>query len=201
MMRIAPKGAAMKYTKLSSTLFLLLVLSACGTPQYTPPEPNQPHAVLKLKFKYSAVSPNTTLGARMLIRHDAESDSDTFMSAYDQSFGPVSGKDKLLEIPMASVNIIPGKKTDVMMAVYFFWYTTQTYTVMVNNVPQVRTSQVYNETACNVKISFTPEQGKVYLLDYNSPNINRDCSGHAYQQVSHGGDKFTLNKVGTSKVQ
>lgn len=190
----------MRCWTLLSGLGLSLFLSACGISQYTPPEASEPHAVLKLKFKYSAVAPGTTLGARLNIRHDAQSDSDSFESAFNQSYGTVVANGKNPEIPMTALNVHPGKKTDAQMAVYFYWYTTQTYTVMVNNVPQVRTQQVYHERACNVQISFTPEQAKVYLLDYSSPNIDRDCSGNAYLQVSHGGDKFTLSKVGTSKV-
>lgn len=180
-------------------LGVLPVLAGCGAMSpYEPPDDKAPQALLKLKYKYSEVLPGTTLGARMGIRHGAQSGDERFQPAFSQSYGVISGKKGGQEIPMAAVKVHPGKKTDVTMAVYFYWYTTHTYTVMVNKMPQMQTQQVYNEKACTVKISFTPEAGKVYLLDYSSPNVDRDCTGHAYEQVRQRGDQFKLVKVGNS---
>jgi len=178
-----------------------LMLAGCGALRpYEPPEDKAPQALVKLKYKYSEVVPGSTLGARMGIRHGAQSDDDRFQSAFNQSYGAIASKKGGQEIPMAAVKVHPGKKTDVTMAVYFYWYTTQTYMVMINNMPQMQTQQVYNEKACTVQISFTPEAGKVYLLDYSSPNVDHDCSGHAYEQVKQRGDQFKLVKVGSSKT-
>lgn len=191
----------MNHIQRACLLSSLLLLAGCGAMRpYEPPEDKAPQALLKLKYKYSEVVPGSTLGARMGIRHDAKDDDDRFQAAFNQSYGAIAGKKGGQDIPMAAVKVHPGKKTDVTMAVYFYWYTTQTYTVMVNNMPQMRTQQVYNEKACTVQISFTPAAGKVYLLDYSSPNVDRDCTGHAYEQVRQRGDQFKLVKVGSSKT-
>lgn len=190
-------------TKLQVTgvIAAVLLLSGCGgMSPYKPPEDKAPQALLKLKYKYSDTVPGSTLGARMGVRHEAKADGDKFQTAFNQSYGAIAGKKGGQEIPMAAVSVHPGKKTDVTMAVYFYWYTTQTYTVMMNNIPQMRTQQVYNEKACTVQISFTPEINKVYLLDYSSPNLDRDCTGNAYEQVPQRGDQFKLVKVGVSKT-
>ena len=103
------------------------------------------------------------------------------------------------KIPMAAIKIHPGKKTDINMAVYFYWHTTQTYTTYVNNVPMVQTRQVYNEKACTTQLSFTPRAGKIYLLDYTSPNINRDCKAIAYKQTKLKKGRFKLKRIAKSK--
>jgi hypothetical protein len=180
---------------------LALLLAGCGQMKaYEAPDDKAPQALLKLKFKYSEVVPGTTLGARMGIRHDAQDEDDRYQSAFNQNYGAISSKKGGPEIPMAAVKVHPGKKTDVTLAVYFYWYTTQTYTVMVNNIPQMRTQQVYNEKSCTVQVSLTPQAGKVYLLDYSSPNVDRDCTAHAYEQVMERSGQFKLVKVGTSKA-
>lgn len=176
-----------------------LLLTACSIAPYQPPQDKEPHALLKLKYKYSNVVPGSTVGARMYIRHDAQSDDDNFQTALNERYGTVNKKTRP-DIPMAAVKVHPGKKTDLDMAVYFFWYTTQTYTIMVNNMPQIQTQQVYHERACTVRVSFTPKSGKVYLVDYSSPNIDRDCRANAYEQAKQGGGQFKLMKVGTSKT-
>ncbi|MDH5206664.1 MAG: hypothetical protein OEY75_00910 [Hylemonella sp.] len=176
------------------------LLSACSfTSPYEAPAEKAPHALLKLKFKYSEVVPGTTLAARIGIRHDAKSDDDSFQSAFNQNYGSIQGKKGGPEIPMTALKVHPGKKTDVSMAVYFFWYTTQTHMVMINRIPQMQTHQVYHEKACTVQVSFTPEADKVYLLDYSSPNVDHDCSAHAYEQVQQKGRQFKLVKVGSSR--
>jgi hypothetical protein len=190
----------MKHLKFAPLAALLLAVSACGPTKYEPPKDDQPHAVLKLKFKYQAIAPGTTVGARMYIRHDAKSKSDAFEYAYNQNFGEVNTNGHNPEIPMTAVNVRPGKTTDVQLAVYFFWYTTQTYTVMVNNVPQFQTRQVYNERACTAQLTFTPEAGQVYLLDYSDPEVDRDCMANAYQQGRPHGNHFKLAKVASSTV-
>lgn len=190
----------MSYYKLLGITGLVLLVSACGMKQYTPPKDNEPHAILKLKYKYAAVAPGTSLGARMQIRHDPKSDKASFAVAYNQSFGPVGDKQTNPDIPMAAVKVVPDKKTDARMAVYFYWYTTQTYTTFVNNRPQVQTQQVYHERACTMQLSFTPKAGKIYMLDYSSPNIDKDCNANAYEQIQQAGDKFKLVKVGEAKA-
>jgi len=178
----------------------LALMSGCGMSHYTAPKDNEAHAIVKLKYKYSATMPGTTLGARMQVRHDAKSDRDSFAVAYNQSFGGVTDKKSSTDIPMTAVNVHPGKKTDVRMAVYFYWYTTQTFTTYVNNRPQIQTQQVYNERACTVQVSFVPKAGKIYMLDYNSPNVDKDCTANAYEQIQQAGGKFKLVKVGESKT-
>ncbi len=177
----------------------LLLLSGCGSAPYKPPEDQAPQALLKLKYKYSEAVPGATLGARMGIRHEAKADDDKFQAAFNQSYGTISGKKGGPEIPMTALKVHPGKKTDVTMAVYFYWYTVQTYMVMINNIPQMQTRQVYNEKSCAVQISFTPEANKIYMLDYSSTNADRDCTANAYEQIMQRGDQFRLVKVGTSK--
>lgn len=177
----------------------VLLVSACGMRKYTPPKDNEPHAIIKLKYKYGAVAPGTTLGARMHIRHDAKSDKESFAVAYNQSFGGVGDKKTNPDIPMTAVKVRPGKKTDARMAVYFYWYTTQTYTTYVNNRPQTQTTQVYHELACTTQLSFTPQAGKIYMLDYSNPNVDKDCNANAYEQIQQAGGKFKLVKVGDSK--
>jgi predicted small lipoprotein YifL len=191
----------MNFIQRTGLICALLLLAGCGAMRpYEPPEDKAPQALVKLKYKYSEVVPGTTLGARMGIRHGAQSDDERFQPAFNQSYGTIASKKGGQEIPMAAVKVHADKKTDVTMAVYFYWHTTQTYTVMVNKIPQMQTQQVYHEKACTVKISFTPEAGKVYLLDYSSPYVDHDCSGHAYEQVKQRGDQFKLVKVGSSKV-
>lgn len=176
------------------------ILSGCNMVSiYEPPKDKEPYALLKLKFKYSGVLPNTTLGARMNIRHDAKSDSDSFYSALNNSYGVIQNKKTRHKIPMEGIKIHPGKKTDMQMAVYFYWYTTQTYTTFINNVPMVQTQQVYNEEACTAQVSFTPQAGKVYLLDYTNANINDGCKATAYKQTKLKNGKFRLKLVAKSK--
>lgn len=178
---------------------LALFVAGCGMAEYAPPKENEAHALLKLKYKYSAVRPGT-LGARMHIRHDAKDDDDRFSVAFNQSYGSVSDKNTSPDIPMTAVKVYPGKKADVRMAVYFYWYTTQTHMVMVGKTQQMQTTQVYHEAACTVQTSFVPEAGKTYLLDYSSPNIDKDCIANAYEQTLRAGGTFKLMKVGTSKT-
>lgn len=189
----------MNYPRLFSVFAVSILLTACSVAPYQPPQDKEPHALLKLKFKYSEVVPGATLGTRMYVRHDAQSDDDGFQVALNKSHGGVT-KTARPDIPMTAVKVHPGKKTDLNMAVYFFWYTTQTYTTMINNMPQVQTQQVYHERACTVRVSFTPKAGKVYLVDYSSPNLDRGCTGNAYEQAPQGGGQFKLLKVGTSKA-
>jgi len=189
----------MKILRLTFIALVIVLLSACSfTRPYEQPKDKEPYALLKLKYKYSEVVDNTTLGARMNIRQDAKSDDESYMSAFNKNYGSVEAKGKKPNIPMDAIKVHPGKKTDMTMAVYFYWYTTQTYTIMVNNAPQVQTQQVYNERACTAKLSFTPAEGKVYLLDYNSPNVSSDCRASAYDQVKLRSGKFKLVKVASS---
>lgn len=179
---------------------LAVFVSGCGMAKYAPPKDNEAHALVKLKFKYSAIQPNTQLAARMQIRHDAKDDDARFSVAFDEVYGNVRDKETRPEIPMTAVKVHPGKKTDVRTAVYFFWYTTHTHMVMVGQTMQPQTTQVYHEAACTVQTTFVPEPGKTYMLDYSSPNVDRDCTANAYEQVQQGGGKFKLVKVGESKT-
>lgn len=176
------------------------ILSGCGMMSaYEPPKDKEPYALVKLKYKYSAVKPGTTLAARMAIRHGAKSDDDSYYSAFNKSYGVVQKKSNAPKIAIEALKIHPGKKTDMQMAVYFYWYTTQTYTTYVNNMPMVQTQQVYNEVACTAKLTFTPQAGKVYLLDYTNPNVERDCRASAYEQRKLRNGKFKLKRVARSK--
>ena len=186
--------------KIALLFITTLAVSGCSMMSaYEPPIEKEPFALLKLKFKYTSVKANTSLGARINIRHDAQSKDDSFYSAFNKTYGVVQNKKTSPKIPMEAIKIHPGKKTDIDMAVYFFWYTTQTYTTFVNNVPMVQTQQVYNEAACTSQISFTPRAGKIYLLDYTNPNINRDCKAIAYNQTKLKNGKFKLKRVAKSK--
>jgi len=176
------------------------MLSGCGIMSaYEPPKDKEPYALVKLKYKYSAVKPGTSLGARMNIRHGAKSEDDAFYSAFNKTYGMVQNKSTAPKIGIEALKIHPGKKTDMQMAVYFYWYTTQTFTTYVNNVPMVQTQQVYNEVACTTQLSFTPQAGKVYLVDYSDPNIDRDCRASAYEQRKLKSGKFKLKRVARSK--
>lgn len=190
----------MNYKVLVMVVGAAVLASGCWVSRYTPPKDGEAHALLKLKYKYSAVRPNTQLGARMHIRQDARDDKDKFAVAFDQRYGQVRERKTSPEIPMAAVKVHPGKKADVRMAVYFYWYTTHTHMVMVGQSMQPQTTQVYHEAACTVQTSFVPQAGKTYLLDYASPNIDRDCTANAYEQIPQAGGTFKLVKVGESKA-
>lgn len=189
-----------KITLLIAGAVSLGMLSGCMTMKpYEQPKDKEPYALVKLKYKYSAVKPGTTLGARMQIRHGAKSDDDKYFSAFNQSYGPVQNKSSAPRIATEAIRVHPGKKTDMQVAVYFYWYTTQTYTTYVNNVPMVQTQQVYNEASCTADLSFKPEAGKVYLVDYTNPNIDRDCRASAYEQRKLNNGKFKLVRVAKSR--
>lgn len=174
----------------------ILTLSACAfSLPYKPPQDNEPHALVKLKYTYSSIARGTSLGARMKIRHGGEKSS--FRMGFKNSFGAAGRKPP---IPINAVKVHPGKPTDIQMAVYFYWYTTQMVTTYVNNMPQMQTQQVYHEKACTVQLSFTPKSGKVYLLDYNNPNVNKGCHAQAYEQIKLSSSKFKLKRIGTSKT-
>lgn len=176
------------------------ILSGCGSMSpYKTPKDKEAYALLKLKFKYTSILPQTNVGARMNIRHGAKSKDDSFDSAFNKSYGVVQNKKARPKIPMTAIKIHPGKKTDINMAVYFYWYTTQTYTTYANNMPMTRTQQVYNEKACTTQVSFTPRAGKIYLLDYTSPNISHDCKATAYKQTKLKNGKFKLKRIAKSK--
>lgn len=182
-------------------LIALVMLTGCMTMSaYEPPKDKEPYALVKLKYKYSAVKPGTTLGARMNIRHGAKSDNAKYSSAINKSYGQVRDKSTAPKIATEAVKIHPGEKTDMQLAVYFYWYTTQTYTTYVNNTPMVQTQQVYNEVACTADLSFTPTTGKVYLVDYTNPNVDRDCRATAYEQQKLQNGKFKLIRVARSKA-
>lgn len=175
----------------------LLVVS-CGPQAYAPPKEKQPFALVKLKYSYSSVVKGTSLGARAMIRHGGPKSD--WMVAHRKSYGVVRKGSARQKIPIESIKVHVGKPTDVQMAVYFFWYTTQTYTTYINNIPQIQTRQVYHERTCKVDVNFTPQQGKVYLIDYNNPNVTKGCNGKAYQQIKRANGKFKLKPVGTSKI-
>lgn len=182
------------------TFISLGILSGCSMMSpYKPPKDKDAYALLKLKFKYTSVLPNTNLGARMSIRHGAKSKDDSFYRAYNEIYGVVQKIKIRPKIPMEAIKIHPGKKTDINMAVYFYWHTTQTYTTYVNNMPIVQTQQVYNEKSCTTQLSFTPRAGKIYLLDYTSPNVSRDCKATAYKQTKLRNGKFKLKRIAKSK--
>lgn len=178
----------------------VLAVSACAfTLPYKPPQGNEPYALLKLKYSYSSVVRGTTLGARLKIRQGGEKES--FRMGFNNTFGAIGRRgNRNPRIPINAIKVHVNKPTDVQMAVYFYWYTTQTITTFVNNVPMVQTQQVYHEKACTVQMSFTPHAGKVYLLDYNDPNVNKGCHAQAYQQIKLSAKKFKLKPVGTSKT-
>lgn len=175
-----------------------LILAGCGPSAYAPPKDKQPFALVKLKYSYSRIVSGTSLGVRTMIRHGGPKAD--YMLAHRKSYGGVRKGRAKPKIPIESIKVHVGKPTDLQMAVYFFWYTTQTYTTYINNIPQVQTRQIYNERACKVDVNFTPKQGKVYLVDYNSPNISRGCNARAYEQIKKGKKRFKLKPVGTSKV-
>lgn len=181
-------------------VLIVITLSACSfISPYKPPEGNEPYALVKLKYSYSSVVHGTTLGARMKIRHGGEKAS--YQMGYNGNFGAIGRKGSPNpRIPINAVKVHVGKPTDVQMAVYFYWYTTQTFTTFVNNVPQVQTQQVYHEKSCTVQMSFTPKSGKVYLLDYNNPNVSKGCHAQAYEQIKLSAKKFKLKRVGVSKT-
>lgn len=181
-------------------LLALVTLAGCSTMSaYEPPKEKQPHALVKLKYKYTDVKPDTTLGARMMIRHGARQDDDDYYNAFNKSYGVVKEESPKPKIAIEAMKVHPGDKTDVKMAVYFYWYTTQSYTTYVNNMPMVQTQQVYNEVACTSDLSFLPKAGKVYLLDYTNPNIDRDCRATVYEQIKRENGKFELKPVARSQ--
>lgn len=175
-----------------------LILAGCGPRAYAPPKDKQAFALVKLKYSYSSIVSDTSLGTRAMIRHGGPKSG--FMVVHRKSSGRVSKGRVRPKVPIESIKVHVGKATDIRMSVYFFWYTTETDTTYVNNVPQIQTRRVYHERTCKVDVSFTPEEGKVYLLDYNNPNITKGCSAQAYEQIKRGKKKFKLKPVGTSRV-
>lgn len=187
-----------KIITVASVLLLTLGLSACGMSPYKPPVDKQPYALLKLKYSYNAVSDGTIMGSRLHVRHGGEKNK--FQVALNKSHGGVKKGAVNPVIPVEAIKIHPGKATDARMAVYFYWYTTQTYTTFINNVPQVQTRQVYHEHACTVELNFVPKVGKEYLLDYTRTSVNKDCSAQTYEKQPRRGGKFKLKRVGKAKA-
>lgn len=188
-----------RHFSIAAILLLSLGLSACGIAPYKQPAEGQPYALLKLKYSYNAVSNGTSMGSRLYISH-GKADSKKFKVAYNKTHGTVNEGAVNPDIPVDAVKIIPGQNTDAQMAVYFFWYTTQTFTTFVNGVPMVQTQQVYNENTCTVELNFQPEAGKEYLLDYTSTSVNKDCTAAAYEKQNKKAGGFKLKPVGSSKT-
>lgn len=191
----------MTYRELFYVVVSAMFLNACALVRsYDQPKDDQAHALLKLKYKYSRIVAGSTIGARLDIMHDAKSGDERYRRAFEETYGNVQ-KGASPDIPMAAVKVHPGKKTEVSMAVYFYWYTPQPYTIMVNNMPQTQMRDVYTERGCTAQVGFVPEAGKSYILDYSSPSVDRDCRVSVYEQVPQAGGKFKLVNVGRTGAQ
>lgn len=178
-------------------LSALLLVSGCGLTTYKQPEEGQPYALVKLKYNYNEVLVNTEIGTRLAIR-PGEKKSGLFKKAHDKTYGGVSAGQGP-DIPLEAVKLHPGEDLRLKMAVYFYWYTTVTTTQYINGMPQTYTSQQYNERSCKTFMNFTPETGKVYLIDYTQMSVTEQCSAIVYEQVKLGKDKFEMKLVAKSE--
>lgn len=186
----------MKKMKLLLSLALTALLAGCVTP-YKPPQKGEPYALVKVKFSYAAVMRGTSVGARLSIRQNEGSPDKPkrgkYRKAHQKTYGGVRRNPR---IPMEAIKIHPKRPTDVMMMVYFFWYTTEYRTTYVNGIPSTHAVQVYHERGCPATITFDPRAGKTYLLDYSSASVDKACTTRAYRQIRKGGGKFKLRNVG-----
>lgn len=168
-------------------------LAACVAP-YKPPKEGEPFALVKMKFAYSTIMRNTSIGSRLQVRQgDGKSNPGKYRPAHNKTHG---SSDRTPRIPIEAIKIHPDKETDVRMAVYFFWYTTETRMVMVGKVMQPQTTQVYHERSCTAQITFNPKADHIYLLDYSAADVTRNCTTRAYEQTETRGGKFRLRNVG-----
>lgn len=196
------------YRKLLPVILFSLSMGGCNTVEkYTPPSSSQSYSLLKLKYKYSEILPETNLGTRMLVRHES-SGIDNFHSVFHKEYGLLKKRSRPPKIPMSAVKIHSGKKTDLQVSMYYYWYTNETSTREVNGFPVVETCQVYHESACTVEMSFMPAANQEYLIVYNNPDSgknkqeeNRLCEATLYQKVRSSKGNFSLSKIASGKAR
>lgn len=177
-------------------LAVLLLAAGCVKP-YEPPQKGEPSALLKLQYVYSQIRPGTTLRVYMFIKEDK---AEKFLPAYRQDFGTVSNGKNRPRVPIHALSIRPSTKSAIAMRLAFWWTVTTSVpvTTYANNQStttyQNRTE--YYEVGCTSTIEFQPQEGKIYLINYNSPTVGSGCTANALLQTPTGAGKFNLKAVG-----
>lgn len=177
-------------------LITAMVLGACDT--YKPPLETEPHALLKLKYSYNSKLQGT-LPVRATVKEETLRVRATVKEGKNKHQSvlrmnqPVFGN----EVPLQAILIRPGIDTEIGTWLGFVWETDTSYTEC-DGKGQCRyiTNTDYNERGCQQMTKFLPQEGKVYLLDYNNPNVDKGCDAKIYEQIPQNGGKFKLKSVG-----
>lgn len=163
------------------------VLGSCVYP-YNPPLETEPHALLKLKYSYNFILPQGTLQVQASVKEG----NNKYQSALRVKL-PVSGN----EVPLQVIIIRPGIDTEIRTWLGVVWETTRGHTICDSKGKCYTTYSVdYNERGCQQMTKFFPQEGKIYLLDYNSFSIDEGCDAKIYEQIFQTGGKFKLKPVG-----
>lgn len=182
--------------KILLVVSIVALVSACGLTTYKSPEDGQPYALVKLKYSFDEIMPQAELGTRLGIKPGDK--RGIYKSAFDTTYGFVNTSN-ITSTPLEAIKVHPDQNIDLKMAVYFYWYTTYTYTTYINGVPQTNTTQQYNEVRCDAFMNFTPENGKVYLIDYTQIDLKKQCDAIVYEQVPVADGKFKMKQIAKSE--
>lgn len=163
------------------------ILGACAHP-YKPPMENEPHALLKLKYSYNSILPQATLHVRATVKEGKNEHQSALQIA-----PPVFGN----EVPLQTILIRPGIDTEIGTWLGFLWEEIRYYTDCDKDGKCRRTLYTNNEEkGCQQMTRFIPKEGKIYLLDYNNPNVDKGCDAKIYEQIPQTDGKFKLKPVG-----
>lgn len=166
-------------------LIIALILCAC-VPAYKQPLETEPHSLLKIKYSYDSVLPSGTLRVRATVREGDKIPKRAFQ------IDPIYGQ----EVPLQVILIRPGINTEIGTWLGFWWETPVSYITCDKYTCYTSFYTVYNEKGCKHLANFVPEEGKIYILDYNNPNVDSGCDSTIYEQVFESDHKFKLKPVG-----
>lgn len=164
-------------------LITVISLGAC-VPAYKQPQENEPHALLKIKYSYDFTLPYGTLRVRATVKEGEK------INKRALQVDPGSG-----EVPLQSILVRPGIDTEIGTWLGFWWETTESYVTCDKYTCYTSFYTVYNEKGCKHLIKFLPHEGKIYLLDYNTPNEGSGCNSTIYEQIFEGDRIFKLKPV------
>jgi hypothetical protein len=172
------------YLQWFAVLIAGTILSACAA--YKPPLETEPHALLKIKYSYVSVLPDTTLRVRASIKEGADKHRSAFV------IDPlISGR----ELPLQAILIRPGIDTEIGTWLGFWWTENIPFTSCSKTGCTTTDMAVYKESGCQQMTKLLPQAGKIYLLDYNNPNVNESCNAIIYEQIPEAGYKFKLKPI------
>lgn len=173
-----------------------LMLVGCVAP-YKAPKENEPHALLKLQYKYTEVSPGKTMKVAMAIM---EGKDENFRSGFNQNIGFVRNATFFTEVPINTVRVRPGMNTVLRMGLAF-WWTTSSTSYQCSSDSKGRqtcrnvTTTIYHEVGCYANTQFDPELNKIYLVDFNSLRVQKDCTATVFEQTPTADKQFQLQAV------